>query len=75
MFGPSLSTTHMANARHAERLDHAARIHQVQDERRHGESPISAATYRLMTVRRLAAAKVAAIFGSTHAHGGAATHR
>lgn len=75
MFGPSLSTTHMANARHAERLDHAARIHRVQDERRHSESPISAATYRLMTIRRLAVAKVAGFFGSPQVHGGATTQR
>lgn len=63
MFGPSMNSTHLANARHADRLDHAARIRAAHQERR-GDSPVTSLNHRLLTVRRLAAGKVHAVVGS-----------
>lgn len=74
MFGPSLNTTHLANHRHNERLQHSARIQMVARHRRDTQRPVSHEGARHLTAARLmgaaaGAAKsiVTALTGSSHA--------
>ena len=75
MFGPSLQTTHLANHRHNERLDHSARIQMVATHRRDTARPISHEAARRITVARLldgtrhAAAAVATALTGNHQAG------
>lgn len=55
MFGPSLNTTHLANHRHHERLEHSARIQMVADHRRDAQRPINVEGARSLTATRLMA--------------------
>ncbi len=73
MLGPSLSSTHLANARHAEHLDHAQRIHRVQQERASGASPVSTIAQRVMTVKRLAAERLAGFVHPAASRGSSST--
>jgi hypothetical protein len=72
MFGPSLQTTHLANHRHSQRLEHSARIQMVAQHRRDTQRPITHEGSRRITVARLldstrhAAAAVATVFVGTH---------
>lgn len=74
MFGPSLNTTHLANHRHHERLEHSARIQMVANHRRDTHRPVNHEGARYLTAARLmataagAARSVAsALTGSSHA--------
>ena len=74
MFGPSLNTTHLANHRHNERLEHSARIQMVANHRRDTQRPVNHEGARHLTAARLmeraaGAAKsvAAAVGGSSHA--------
>lgn len=55
MFGPSLNTTHLANHRHNERLEHSARIQMVANHRRDTQRPINHEGARHLTAARLVA--------------------
>jgi hypothetical protein len=55
MFGPTMSSTRIADAHRAEHTGHTARIHQIQLDRTDPAAPVPTLTHRLMTVRRLAA--------------------
>jgi len=55
MFGPSMSSTRIADAHRAEHTGHTTRIHQIQLDRTDPAAPVPSLTHRLMTVRRLAA--------------------
>lgn len=75
MFGPSLNTTHLANHRHHERLEHSARIQMVANHRRDTQRPINREGARHITVARLvataagAARSVASVLtGNSHAN-------
>ncbi len=59
MLGPNHHTFHLANTAYEERVQHAARIHQVQRDRKDHSKPFSTEGNRLITVRRLAAAGIA----------------
>ena len=74
MFGPSLSTTHLANHRHHERLEHSARLQMVANHRRDTQRPINHEGSRHLTAARLvssaagaARSVVSALTGSSHA--------
>jgi hypothetical protein len=75
MFGPSLQTTHLANHRHNERLEHSARIQMVANHRRDTQRPITHEGSRRITVARLldstrhAAAAVATALVGSHGAG------
>lgn len=56
MFGPSMNTTHLANHRHHERLEHSARIQMVAQHRRDTQRPINHEGARRLTVARLVSA-------------------
>jgi hypothetical protein len=73
MLGPNHATVHMANTAYEERASHAARIHQIQRERREDQSPVTSETHRLFTVRRLAAAGLAGFVLSAALVAGGAT--
>lgn len=75
MFGPSLNTTHLANHRHHERLEHSARIQMVANHRRDTQRPINHEGARHNTAARLvataagAARSVASVLtGNSHAN-------
>lgn len=75
MFGPSLSTTHLANHRHQERLEHSARIQMVSHHRRDTQRPVNHEGARQITAARLMAAATgaarsvaSALTGSSHAN-------
>lgn len=75
MFGPSLTTTHLANHRHHERLEHSARIQMVALHRRDTQRPVNHEGARHLTAARLmtaatgAAKSIAAtLTASPHAH-------
>jgi len=53
MFGPSLQTTHLANHRHSQRLEHSARVQMVANHRRDTQRPITHEGSRRNTVARL----------------------
>lgn len=55
MFGPSLNTTHLANHRHNERLEHSARIQMVANHRRDTQRPVNHEGARHLTAARLMA--------------------
>ncbi len=74
MFGPSLNTTHLANHRHHERLEHSARIQMVANHRRDTQRAVNHEGARHLTAARLmataagAARSIAsALTGSSHA--------
>ena len=74
MFGPSLNTTHLANHRHHERLEHSARIQMVANHRRDTQRPVNHEGARHLTAARLMAAAAgaaksvaASLTGSSHA--------
>lgn len=81
MLAPSLSSTRMAEAHRAEHTGHSARIHQIQQDRFDPTAPVPTLTHRLMTVRRLAADRLAdlghaaraAAHGTSHATGSHST--
>ena len=60
MFGPSLNTTHLANHRHHERLEHSARIQMVARHRRDSQRPINYEGARGLTAAPLMAAAAGA---------------
>lgn len=60
MFGPSLNTTHLANHRHHERLEHSARIQMVARHRRDTQRPINHEGARVNTAARLMASAAGA---------------
>lgn len=59
MFAPNIQTYDLANARHSERLDHAARMHTFSIARRPQAEPVTHDAQRRITVRRLTAAATA----------------
>ena len=61
MFSSTRMTYDVSKARHREHLDHAARIHELQLDRQDAP-PVNRSGHRLVTVARLAAASVAALF-------------
>ena len=74
MFGPSLNTTHLANHRHNERLEHSARIQMVAQHRRDTQRPVNREGARQLTAARLMASAAgaargvaAALTGNSHA--------
>lgn len=74
MFGPSLNTTHLANHRHHERLEHSARIQMVARHRRDTQMPGDREAARRLTAARLMASAAGAaktvamaLTGGTHA--------
>jgi hypothetical protein len=74
MFGPSLNTTHLANHRHNERLEHSARIQMVAQHRRDTQRPVNHEGARHLTAARLMASAAgaarsvaAALGGGSHA--------
>lgn len=74
MFGPSLNTTHLANHRHHERLEHSARIQMVATHRRDTQRAINHEGARHLTAARLissaagaARSAASALTGSSHA--------
>jgi hypothetical protein len=74
MFGPSLNTTHLANHRHNERLEHSARIQMLAQHRRDTQRPVNHEGARHLTAARLIASAAAAarsvasaLTGSSHA--------
>lgn len=56
MLAPSLSSTRVAEAHRAE---HTARIREIRADRLDPTAPVPTLSYRLMTVRRLAAERLA----------------
>ena len=76
MLAPSLSSTRLAEAHRAEHTAHSARIHEIRHDRLDPTAPVTTLAHRLMTVRRLAAERLADIGdvarSATHRHGPAA---
>jgi hypothetical protein len=56
-----MTSTRIADAHRVEHTGHTARIHQIQLERTDPSGPVPTLTHRLMTVRRLAADRLADI--------------
>ena len=87
MLGPNSTSYHLAKQTYSERLDHAARIRMVQQDRQDHARPFHRDAFRMLTTRRLAAglasaALMAAIAAGTvgsvaaspsHAQGGGVT--
>lgn len=55
MLGPNHTSYHLAQQTYGERLDHAARIRQVQKDRHDDARPLNRDAFRILTARRLAA--------------------
>ena len=70
MFGPSLHTTHLANHRHSERLEHSARIQMVANHRRDAHRAVNHEGARHLTAARLLASATGAVRGVAAAFGG-----
>lgn len=61
MFGPSLNTTHLANHRHNERLEHSARIQMIARHRRDTQRAVDREGARHLTAARLLASAAGAV--------------
>jgi hypothetical protein len=72
MLAPSLSSTRMAEAHRAEHTGH--RIHQIQQDRLDPTAAVPTLTHRLMTVRRLAADRLADLGHAARAAAHHASH-
>ena len=72
MLGPNQHTIHLAQQSYDQRLDHAAKIRQIQRDRSEGTAPFDRSAHRGITVRRLAAAGLAGfVLSAAIAAGGA----
>ena len=59
MLGPNHHTFHLANEAYDKRVQHAARIQAIKQDREDGTQPVNLEGHRFITARRLAAAGLA----------------
>ena len=73
MLGPNHHTYHVTQHEYGERLNHAARIRMVQQDRRDGSKPFDLHGHRVLTARRLATGLASVLVAAAVAAGAVGT--